>query len=198
MRRTTIALLTLALVLSGRLALPSEARAQLRRPLNDTISVGVTTGVGAGAPLDGGFELGATVEVPLSLDFRVRADASAGLWEYGGEPSGGAPSATFWRHRIVGSLIRPIHPLRAGRSLGSYMGGGAGVYITRFTEQPDAVSRGGHYLWGLEYVSDDRRWLVNGEVQLLFVQEPHRAPYNYTRSYGLGLHAGIAVKRRLS
>ena len=111
MRRTVVPLVTLALVLSGRLALPSEARAQFLRPLNDTISTGVTIGAGLGAPLDGGFELGGTIEVPLSLDFRVRADAARGIWQYGGDPYAGNPAATLVSHRIIGTLIRPIIPL---------------------------------------------------------------------------------------
>ena len=68
----------------------------------------------------------------------------------------------------------------------------------RFSDQPDAVSGGGHALWGLEFLSPERRWLINAEVQILFVTEPHRSPYGSNRGTGLGVHAGIAVKRRLS
>jgi hypothetical protein len=197
MRRAAVTLLTLALVLSGRLALPSEASAQYR-PLSDTINVGVSIGTGAGAPLDGGFELGATLEVPLSLSLRARVDAAAGRWQYDGDPLAAAPPATFGRHRFVGSLIRPILPLRPGRRLGSYWGAGGGLYFLRFAEQPDAISRGAHWLYGLEYLSSDHRWLFTGEVQIMFVQDPYQLPSRYQRENGLGVHAGIAVKRRLS
>jgi hypothetical protein len=197
MRPAALSLLTLALVLSGRLALPSEASAQYR-PLSDTINIGISIGAGAGAPIDGGFELGATLEVPLSLTLRVRADAAAGRWQFGGNPLAAAPAATFGRHRIVGSLIRPIIPLRPGQRLGTYTGAGGGLYFLRFAEQPDAVSRGAHWLWGLEYLSSDHRWLFTGEVQLMFVQDQYQSPYSYRRENGLGVHAGIAVKRRLS
>jgi hypothetical protein len=196
MRRTVVLLFTLALVLSGRLAAPSEARAQLIRPLNDTISAGATVGAGLGAPIDGGFEVGGTIEVPLSLELRARADAAIGRWTYGGGSGGQYPAARFWRHRIIGSLIRPIVPLGPGRPLGTYWGGGVGVYVTRFRDEPDAVRPGTHGLWGFEYLSPDWRWVISGEIQVLFVREPHQTPYSSPET-GLGLHAGVAIKRRL-
>ena len=197
MRRILVPSITLALVLSGRLALPSEARAQYLRPLNDTIATGVTLGAGLGAPLDGGFEIGGTLEIPVSLDFRFRGDVASGIWQYTADPYTAEPSATFVRHRILGSLIRPVIPVGPGRPLGTYWGAGGGVYLTRFSDQPDAVSGGTHVIYGLEVLSPDRRWLVCAEVQVLFVQAPHRSPYDYRRETELGLHAGIAIKRRL-
>jgi len=114
MRRILVPSITLALVLSGRLALPSEARAQYLRPLNDTIATGVTLGAGLGAPLYGGFEIGGTLEIPVSLDFRFRGDAASGIWQYTADPYTAEPSATFVRHRILGSLIRPVIPVEPG------------------------------------------------------------------------------------
>src|SRR5262245_60668014 len=105
--RTLIPALTLAATLAGRLAAPAEAVAQYR-PLRDTIAVGGTIGLGLGAPLDGGVELGASIEIPLGIDFRVRADAAAGLWHYDPEPFRNLPSETFGRHRIVGSVIKSL------------------------------------------------------------------------------------------
>jgi hypothetical protein len=197
MRRPLVPLVTLVFVLSGRLALPSDARAQFLRPLNDTIGVGVTVGAGLGAPLDGGFELGGTIEVPIALDLRLRADAATGRWTYGGVSGSLNPAAAFWRHRIVGSLIRPIIPLAPGRPLGTYCGGGAGAYLTRFRDEPDAVRPGTHILWGLEYLSPDRGWLIDGEVQVLFVRPPHPSPHSTGPETDIGLHAGIAIRRRL-
>jgi hypothetical protein len=197
MRRTAVPFLTLALVLTGRLAVPSEARAQFLRPLNDTISIGVTGGAGLGAPIDGGFELGGTIEVPISLDLRLRGDAASGRWDYGGNVATRNPPATFSRHRLLGTIIKPIVPLGPGRSLGSYFGGGAGVYLMRFSRQPDAVSAGTQVVWGVEYLTPDRRWLLSTEVQLLFVREPYRQPYEDVRGTDVGVHAGISIKRRL-
>jgi hypothetical protein len=196
MRRTLVPLFTCAVVLSGRLALPSEARAQYLRPLNDTIATGVTIGSGLGAPPDGGFEVGGTVELPISLDLRLRGDAASGVWRYGGD-GGRYRTATFQRHRLIGSIVRPIIPLAPGRPLGTYWGGGAGVYVTRFREEPDAVKPGTHVLWGLEYLTPDRRWLINGEVQVLFVRSPHQPPYATQPETDHPPPAGIAIKRRL-
>src|SRR4029453_2782556 len=118
--RAFVPALTLAATLAGRLAAPAEAVAQYR-PLRDTIAVGGTVGLGAGAPLDRGVELGASIEIPLGIDFRVRADAAAGLWHYdGGEPYRSAPSETFGRHRIVGSVIKSLRPMTPRVHVGSY------------------------------------------------------------------------------
>jgi hypothetical protein len=197
MRRILVPAITLALVLSGRLALPSEARAQFLRPLNDTISTGVTIGAGLGAPPDGGFEIGGTVDVPISLDLRLRGDAAGGIWTFGGGYGGQYPAATYQRHRVLGSIVHPIIPLAPGRPLGTYVGGGFGVYVTRFRDQPDAVKPGTQIFWGLEYLSPDRRWLIDGEIQVLFVRSPRQSPYATQPETDLGLHAGIAIKRRL-
>ena len=170
--RALIPALTLAATLAGRLASPAEATAQYR-PLRDTIAVGGTLGVGAGAPLDRGFELGASIEIPLGIDFRVRGDAAVGLWRYEADPYRAGPSETFGRHRIVGSVIKSLRPMTPRVHVGSYAGGGAGVYITRFSTVPDAVSGGGHALWGLEFLSPEQEWLISAEVQVLFVKEPH-------------------------
>jgi hypothetical protein len=194
--RALIPVLTLAATLAGRLAAPAEAVAQYR-PLRDTIAVGGTVGLGAGAPLDRGIVLGASIEIPGGIEFRVRADAAAGLWHYDGDTYLGAPSETFGRHRIVGSVIKSLRPMTPRVHVGSYAGGGAGVYITRFSTAPDAVSGGGHALWGLEFLSPDQGWLISAEVQVLFVQEPHASLPGGRRQTELGLHAGIAVKKRL-
>ena len=194
--RALIPVLTLAATLAGRLATPAEAVAQYR-PLRDTIAIGGTFGVGAGAPLDRGFELGGSIEIPLGIDFRVRGDAAVGLWRYEADPYRSAPGETFFRHRIVGSVIKSLRPMTPRVHMGSYAGGGAGVYITRFSTVPDAVSGGGHALWGLEFLSPGQDWLISAEVQLLFVQEPHASLPGGKRTTELGLHAGIAFKKRL-
>jgi hypothetical protein len=194
--RALLPALSLAAILTGRLAAPAEAVAQFR-PLRDTIAVGGTLGAGLGAPLDRGFELGGTIEIPIGIDFRVRADAAVGLWRYDADPYRSAPGETFGRHRIVGSLIKSLRPMTPRVHMGSYAGGGAGVYITRFSTAPDAVSAGGHALWGLEFLSPEQDWLISTEVQVLFVQEPHASIAGGKRSAELGLHAGIWIKKRL-
>jgi hypothetical protein len=194
--RALIPVLTLAATLAGRLAAPAEATAQYR-PLRDTIAVGGTFGVGLGAPLDRGFELGASIEIPLGIDFRVRADAAAGLWRYEPGPHRPGVNETFGRHRIVGSVIKSLQPMTPRVRMGSYAGGGAGVYITRFSSVPDAVSGGGHALWGLEFLSPGQDWLISAEVQILVVQEPHAFLPGAKRNAELGVHAGIQIKKRL-
>lgn len=194
--RALVPALTLVATLAGRLAAPAEAVAQYR-PLRDTIAIGGTLGLGAGAPLDRGFELGASIEIPLGIDFRVRGDAAVGLWRYEADQYRPGPSETFGRHRIVGSVIKSLRPMTPRVRVGSYAGGGAGVYITRFSTISDAVSGGGHALWGLEFLSPGHDWLISAEVQVLVVKEPHASVAGGKRNAELGLHAGIQIKKRL-
>jgi hypothetical protein len=195
--RTLVPAVALAVTLAGRMAAPAEARAQWvpPRPMSDTISVGVTFGAGRGAPLDGGVELGGSVELPLGIDFRARGDLGVGLWQYEAPEYSGRTSATFGRHRVTGSLIRSVVPVGPGR-LGFYTGGGAGLYVTTIAGQGASWGRGGHILWGLEHLTESRRWLISGEIQLQLVDEP-RLTGDRTREPGLGAHFAIAVRRRL-
>jgi hypothetical protein len=195
--RPLVLVVALAVTLCGRMAAPAEALAQWvpPQPMSDTIAVGFTIGVGRGAPLDGGVEIGGSVEVPLGIDFRARGDLGFGLWQYGGNEWDERPSATYGRHRLTASVIRTLVPVGPGR-LGVYTGGGGGLYVTHIAGQGTSWGRGGHILWGIEHVSTDRRWQISGEVQLQIVTEP-KVPGDRFRGEGLGAHAGIAVRRRL-
>jgi len=121
----------------------------------------------------GGPEIGGLVELPLSRDWRARGEVGIGFYDIDG-PFGADPDANLRRHRIAGSLIRPLGQVGSNRRLHAYVGGGAGLYVYRFSRHSDTVTAGVHGLGGLEYrlPSPRQRFSVGGELQLQFLGAP--------------------------
>jgi hypothetical protein len=194
-----VLVLTLFLVLAGRLAAPSEATAQYHR-LTDAIVVGGTlakAGSGAAA-LTGGPEIGGLIELPLGDTFRLRGEAAAGFWRFNGYPLDEVPGSAMRRHRLTVSLLRSPTPPSPRRRLSGYAGGGAGVYFYRFPERPDGGAWGIHGVAGAEYLLHTlrSRWLAACEVQLHAMGQP-KAPGDVTAMPMLSAHVAAVIKYRL-
>jgi hypothetical protein len=191
--------LTLLLVLAGRLAAPSEATAQYHR-LTDGIVVGGTLAIaGSGAAvLTGGPEIGGLVEVPVGDRFRLRGEAAAGFWRFNGYASANIPGSRMRRHRFTASVLRSSNPPSPRRRLSGYAGGGAGVYLYRFPARPNGGAWGIHGLFGGEYLlrTMRSRWIAGGEVQIHAMGQP-KAPGDVTWTPMLSAHVAAVIKYRL-
>ena len=194
-----VLVITLLLVLAGRLAAPSEATAQYHR-LTDAIVVGGTVAAaGSGAEsFAGGPEIGALIEVPIGDAYRVRGEAATGAWHFDGYPYDGVPGSRMIRHRFTASLVRSPVPVSPARRFAAYAGGGAGIYLYRFPARPDGGAWGIHGLAGAEYLlrTTRSRWILGAEVQLHAFGQP-RGPRDVTVIPMLGAHVAALIKYRL-
>jgi hypothetical protein len=121
----------------------------------------------------GGPEIGGLVEMPLSRDWRFRGELGIGFYDIDG-PFGADPDANLRRHRLAGSLIRPLGQVGTNRRQPAYVGGGAGLYFYRINHRSDSATAGLHGLGGLEYrlPSPRQRFSVGGELQIQFLGAP--------------------------
>jgi hypothetical protein len=194
-----VPVLTVLLILAGRLAAPSEATAQYHR-LTDAIVVGGSVAAaGSGAEsLAGGPEIGALIEVPIGDEYRLRGEAATGAWHFDGYPYDRVPGSQMIRHRFTASVVRSRWPPSPARRLAAYAGGGAGIYLYRFPARPDGGAWGIHGLAGAEYLLPTMRsrWILSGEVQLHALGQP-RAPRDVTVIPMLGAHVAAVLKYRL-
>ena len=110
--RMRVVVLTLLVLLTGRLAAPSEATAQYhradrwhrrrrharrrRRPSADLLT--------------GGPELGGLIEIPMGDTLRLRGEAAVGLWHFNGYPYAGVAGSDMRRHRLTVSVLRSRQP----------------------------------------------------------------------------------------
>jgi hypothetical protein len=194
-----VLVLGVMLVLTGRLAAPSEAAAQYHR-LTDAIAVGGTlSSASSGAEqLTGGPEIGGLIELPLGDAFRLRAEAAAGFWGFNGHPHANIPGSRMRRHRLTASVLRSRHPPSPRRRLSGYGGGGAGIYLYRFPARPDGGAWGIHGVAGAEYLlrTVRSRWIAAGEVQIHAMGQPRR-PGDVTWTPMLSAHLTALIKYRL-
>jgi hypothetical protein len=192
-------LLTLLLVVAGRLASPSEATAQYHR-LTDGIVVGGTlASAGSGTDrLAGGPEIGALIEVPLGDEYRLRGEAAAGFWRFNGYPYDNIPGSRMRRHRFTASVLRSRNPPSPRRRLSGYAGGGAGLYLYRFPARPNGGAWGIHGLAGGEYLlrTMRSRWILGAEVQVHLMGQP-KGPVDVSVMPMLGAHVAATLKYRL-
>jgi hypothetical protein len=193
-----VPVLTVFLVLLGRLAAPSEATAQYHR-LTDAIVVGGTlASAGSGSEgLAGGPEIGGLVEIPIGDEFRLRGEAAAGFWQVDDSYDQIAGSA-MRRHRLTLSVLRSRDVLGPSRRLAGYGGGGAGLYFYRFASRPDSGAWGIHGMVGAEYLLPTirSRWIAVGELQLHAMGGP-RGPGGIASVPMLSAHVAAAIKYRL-
>jgi hypothetical protein len=160
-RLTLVPLVTLLLVLAA----PRPGDAQARRA-GDDFAVGGAFGLdgstAAGYP--GGPELAGFIEAPLTRDLKVRGEVGIGYWDID-PPLGGDPDDSLRRHRITGSVIKPLTSISPSRRTSIYVGGGAGLYFYRFRRHDDSATVGVHGLGGIDYLlrHPSRRWIVGGE-----------------------------------
>jgi hypothetical protein len=194
-----VPVLTLFMVLAGRLAAPSEATAQYHR-LTDAIVVGGTlaTAGASGEMIAGGPEVSGLIELPISDALRLRGEAGTGFWRFNGHPYANVPGSRMRRHRVTVSVLHTRVPMTTRRRLSSYGGGGAGVYFYRFPSRPDGGAWGIHGLLGAEYLlrTMRSRWIAAGEVQVHLTAEP-KGPAGVTAMPMLGAHAAFLLKYRL-
>ena len=194
-----VLVLTLFLVLAGRLAAPSEATAQYHR-LSDAIAIGGTlASAGSGTEsLTGGPEIGGLIDIPVGDTYRLRGEAAAGFWHFNGYPHADIASSRMRRYRVTASVLRSRMPPIPRRRLSAYGGGGVGLYVYRFPERPDGGAWGIHGIVGAEYLlrTMRSRWIAGGEVQLHAMGRP-RAPGDVTSSPMLSAHVAALVKYRL-
>ncbi len=191
--------LTLLLILAGRLAAPSEATAQYHR-VTDAIVVGGTLASASSGSEDlaGGPEIGALIEVPLGDEYRLRGEAAAGFWHFNGYPYANVPGSRMRRHRFTATLLRSRNPPSPRWRLSGYAGGGAGVYLYRFPERSNGGAWGIHGVAGAEYLlrTTRSRWIAGAEVQLHLLGEP-KAPGDVTSMPMLSAHVAAVIKYRL-
>jgi hypothetical protein len=194
-----VLVLTLFLVLAGRLAAPSEATAQYHR-LTDAIVVGGTlAAAGSGAEsLAGGPEIGALIEIPIGDEYRLRGEAATGAWHFNGYPYDGVPGSRMVRHRFTASVVRSRRPVSPARRLAGYGGGGAGIYLYRFPARPDGGAWGIHGLAGAEYLlrTMRSRWIFGAEIQIHALGQP-KTPREASVIPMLSAHAVALIKYRL-
>jgi hypothetical protein len=167
--------LTLSLLLAGRLTVPAAALAQYHR-LTDAVAVGATlsSAGSASSVLSGGPEIGGLIEVPAGDRFRLRGEAATGLWRFNGYPYAGVPGSAMRRHRLTLSILRARMPPSPRQRLSGYGGGGAGIYLYRFPARADGGAWGLHGIVGAEYLlrTMRSRWVAGAELQLHAMGEP--------------------------
>jgi hypothetical protein len=192
-----VLVLTLLLILAGRLATPSAAAAQYHR-LSDAITVGATAasaGAGTGR-YAGGPEIGGLIEVPIGDEFRLRGEGASGFWHFAGYDFDGVPGSAMQRHRFSLSVLRARTPPSPARRLSGYGGGGAGIVLYRFPHQPDGGAWGIHGVAGAEYLLPTMRsrWIAGAEVQLQAMGGPRDA---YGALPIVSAHIAAVIKYRL-
>lgn len=194
-----VLVLTVFLVLAGRLAAPSEATAQYHR-LTDAIAVGGTLGsADSGSErFTGGPEFGGLVELPVGDAFRLRVEVAAGFWYFDGYPYDDIAGSRMRRYRFTATVLRSRMPPSPRRRLSGYAGGGAGIYLYRFPERPNGGAWGLHGVMGAEYLlrTMRSRWVAGGEVQLHAMGQPKgpNSPYSIPM---LSAHVAAVIKYRL-
>ena len=171
-----VLVLTLFLVLAGRLAAPSEATAQYHR-LTDAIVVGGTlASAGSGSErFAGGPEIGGLIEVPIGDAYRLRGEAAAGVWHFNGvslRRRPGQPDAPLPVHRQRAAQPRSAQPAPAPRRR-TRAAAPASICIGS-RQRPNGGAWGIHGLAGAEYLlpTTRSRWIVGGEVQLHALGQP--------------------------
>ncbi|HWJ55556.1 MAG TPA: hypothetical protein VNR90_05045 [Vicinamibacterales bacterium] len=194
-----VVVLALLAVLTGRLAAPAAAAAQYHQ-VTDAIVVGGALGsAGSGAQrVTGGPEIGGLIEVPMGDALRVRGEAALGMWHFGANPYFGIAGIAMRRHRLTVSVLRSRFPPSPARRLAPYAGGGAGIYLYRFSSGPNGGAWGIHGVAGVEYLlrTMRSRWIAGGEVQLHAMAQP-KAAGDVTWTPMIGTHVAIVLKYRL-
>ena len=85
-----VVVLTLLVLLTGRLAAPAEAVAQYHRVTDGIVVGGTLAAAGSGAEvLAGGPEVGGLIEIPMGDTLRLRGEAAVGFWHFNGYPHAG-------------------------------------------------------------------------------------------------------------
>jgi hypothetical protein len=156
------------------LAAPRDSEAQTRRAGHDFTAggaIGLDGSTASGYP--GGPELAGFIEAPLADDLKVRGEVGVGYWDVE-PPFGGDPDDSLRRHRITGSVIKPLTSISPSRRTSVYVGGGAGLYFYRFRRHDNSATVGVHGLGGVDYLlkHPSRRWLVGGEAQVQILGAP--------------------------
>ena len=194
-----VLVLTVVLVLAGRLAAPSEATAQYHR-LSDAIAVGasLSSAGSAAQTLTGGPEIGGVIELPTGDTYRLRGELAAGFWHFNGYPDANIAGSGMRRYRLTASVLHSRMPPSPRRRLSAYGGGGAGLYFYRFPDRPNGGAWGIHGVMGAEYLlrTMRSRWVAGGEVQVHAMGQP-KGPDSPSSIPMLSAHVSVLVKYRL-
>jgi hypothetical protein len=162
------------LVVSAALAVLATPAAT--QPSSEPLVVGGTLGraVSSHDAYPAGPEIGGLIEVPFEPDLRVRGEVGFGYWGDDLPPFDDIRDGDLRRTRISGSLIKVLRHATTRNRLGSYVGGGAGLYFYGFSNRDDSSAIGVHGLGGVEYLlrQGGNRWLVGGEAQLQIIGAP--------------------------
>jgi hypothetical protein len=157
------------------LTLAVAASAAAQRP-REPLVVGGTLGrdISSHDAYPAGPEIGALIETPLTPDLKVRGELGVGYWGDDLPPFDDIRDGDLRRVRVAGSLIKSLTEATSRTRLGTYVGGGAGLYFYRFSRRDDSSGVGIHGLGGVEYLlrQGGNRWLVGGEAQLQIIGAP--------------------------
>jgi hypothetical protein len=143
-----------------------------------------------------GVDFAAFVEQPVSDIWRVRADVGRVGWAF--EDAGVSPSRsvhdTVDITRVTVGAVKSAQPFSS--SINAYLGGGLGAYRYGFRRDGAKVTKiGVHGVGGLEFVLDDERLAIGGELQVHSIRGPSRRPvFAY---YLWVVSASVSVKVRL-
>jgi hypothetical protein len=173
MRARFPTLLRFAAFTTTVVALAAPVAAQRPR---EPLVVGATLGheLSSHDAYPGGAEIGGLVEVPFTPDVRIRGEVGIGFWGDDLPPFDDIRDGDLRRVRLAGSFIKTLAESTSRTRLGTYVGGGAGIYLYRFSERDDSSGFGFHGLGGVEYLlrQGGNRWLVGGEAQLQIIGAP--------------------------
>ena len=168
-----LALIRLFVTTTAVLVFAAAASAQRPR---EPLVVGATLGpdLSSHDAYPGGTEFGGLIEAPLTPDLRVRGELGVGFWGDDLPPFDDIRDGDLRRVRLAGSVIKSLAEATTRTRLGTYVGGGAGIYFYRFSQRDDSSGFGVHGLGGVEYLlrQGGNRWLVGGEAQLEIIGAP--------------------------
>lgn len=192
--RTVAAVIFLCLTL-----LPAAASAQTGAfPVWERPAAGVFIGPSGNGDQNSrasGMDVGFVFDTPVVFGHRVRADVSRVSWGFAQRDAQGIlhPSDVVTLKSIRLSLLNVRH---AGPRLAGYAGGGYGAYRYEYGHLPlHNPWRGGlHGIAGLENVSRNQRFAVNGEVRLHAINGTGQPPVVSVMFLKLDAALGMKVR----